>query len=312
MLQVVTVDAHELETFEQLGSKNKFWYDERTYLFKARRPSTGEDWAEVVAALLAERLGLPHAKYDLAIAINRPEPTPEHPEEGEPRGVRSLNFTLGGGRLVVGNELIGPSPGSTAAMAVKVAQRRLFHTPSRVYGLLMNMPFVELPRGWDPPMQSLSAIGLMAGYLMLDVLISNQDRHEENWGFISHDGRVYLAPTFDHASSLGRELRDERRAMKLAQGYGEHGVSGYVSKARSQLYDKKTGERLHTIRAFSEFAGFCESEANFWLGQLSRVDEDYFRQLFSLVPDTHISDVGREFAIRLLMENKNRLLLLKS
>ncbi len=107
MLQVVTVNADELETFEQLGSKDKFWYDERKYLFKARRSKTGEDWAEVIAAQLADRLGLPHARYDLAQAINLPAAEPGEAER-EPRGVRSLNFTPPDGRLVVGNELIGP------------------------------------------------------------------------------------------------------------------------------------------------------------------------------------------------------------
>lgn len=310
MLQVVTVNADELETFEQLGSKDKFWYDERKYLFKARRSKTGEDWAEVIAAQLADRLGLPHARYDLAQAINLPAAEPGEAER-EPRGVRSPNFTPPDGRLVVGNELIGPPPSDSAARAVKAAQRRQFHTASRIHTLLVRMKYLELPLGWKPPSDTMTPIGVMAGYFLLDVLIANQDRHEENWGFVSCEGHVYLAPTFDHASSLGRELQDDRRSMKLAHREDMHSVVGYASKARSQLYDRRTGERLNTVAAFLEFAAYCRVEAQFWLDQVKELNEEYFRQLFSSVPGTHITDIGREFAVQLLMENKKRLLALE-
>jgi hypothetical protein len=51
------------------------------------------------------------------------------------------------------------------------------------------------------------AADLMVGYLMLDCLIGNQDRHDENCGLILLSGkqlRVALAPTYDHAKSTGR------------------------------------------------------------------------------------------------------------
>lgn len=311
MLQVVIVDADQLDTFEQLGSKDKFWYDDRKYLFKARRKDSGEDWAEVVAALIAQRLGLPHARYDLAEAIHLPAPVPGELDRREPRGVRSLNFTpVDGGRLVVGNELISPTPGTSAARAVRAAQRRLFHTAPRIHRLLVTVPSLELPLGWAAPTSSMTPVGVMAGYLMMDVLIGNQDRHEENWGFVTFQGRTYLAPTFDHASSLGRELRDERREMKLAHEHDHHNVVGYASKALSQLYDRKTGERLSTVNAFLDFSDYCQDESNFWLQKLQGLDEHFFRHIFSLIPDTHITNIGREFAVRLLMENRKRLMAL--
>jgi hypothetical protein len=42
-------------------------------------------------------------------------------------------------------------------------------------------------------------------------------RHHQNWGLIlSPDKKTYLAPTFDHASSLGRNETDENREDRLA------------------------------------------------------------------------------------------------
>ena len=58
-----------------------------------------------------------------------------------------------------------------------------------------------------------------AGYLVLDAIVGNTDRHHENWGLLIRrtglNFRVRIAPSFDHASSLGRELSDEQRKRRL-------------------------------------------------------------------------------------------------
>jgi hypothetical protein len=59
----------------------------------------------------------------------------------------------------------------------------------------------------------------MARYFVLDALICNTDRHHENWGFLmtyqpvdseNVNDQLKMAPSFDHASSLGRELLPKR------------------------------------------------------------------------------------------------------
>lgn len=60
----------------------------------------------------------------------------------------------------------------------------------------------------------------LAGYFVLDAMICNTDRHHDSWGLLTgpraFGGNEYIvAPTFDHASSLGRELQDERREEML-------------------------------------------------------------------------------------------------
>lgn len=72
-----------------------------------------------------------------------------------------------------------------------------------------------------------NAFDLFVGYLLLDAMIGNTDRHHENWGVLARrDGSgcrtLQLAPTYDHASSLGRERLDQKRAARL-QGERERG-----------------------------------------------------------------------------------------
>lgn len=293
MYPVIQAPGQELEIYEQLGTKQKFWYDDFKFLFKRGREGTGENWAEVAAAEIANQLGLPHATYSLA------QTTVGH-EHWD--GVVTPNFVPPGARLVLGNELVMPV--STDERASK-QDRQTYHTVPRLVALL-KFPTINPPVGWVVP--DGNARRAMAGYLLLDALIGNQDRHEENWGLIVFPGpRIHLAPTFDHASSLGRNELDETRNLKLAANRPEHGIEGYAAKANSQLYDR-TGRRLKTIEAFTEFTHTDPESRDFWLNQLRQLDEGFFRHVFGQIPDAWISGPAREFAIALLLNNRRKLL----
>lgn len=82
----------------------------------------------------------------------------------------------------------------------------------------------------------------MIGYLVFDALVGNTDRHHQNWGVL-WDRRALsenptrftfqLAPTFDHGSSLGRELTDEARERHLREGTMER----YIHKGRGGIFE---------------------------------------------------------------------------
>jgi hypothetical protein len=72
-----------------------------------------------------------------------------------------------------------------------------------------------------PPLEmgvtDLSAFAVFGGYLVLDAIIGNRDRHSLNWttGFDA-ERQARLIASFDHGSSLGFNLSDERRQALLA------------------------------------------------------------------------------------------------
>ena len=296
MYSIIHVPGQDFEIYEQLGTKQKFWYDDFKFLFKRGREGTGENWAEVAAAAIAGRLRLPHATYSLA-----------QTRVGEElwNGVITPNFVPPGARLVLGNELIMPV--STSERASK-QDRQAHHTVHRLVAIL-KIQQLRPPIGWEEPESS--ARRAMAGYLLLDALIGNQDRHEENWGLIVVPRPtgidVHLAPTFDHASSLGRNELDATRSLKLAATRPEHGIEGYAAKANSQLYDR-AGRRLRTIEAFTELTNTDLESREFWLGRLSELDEEFFRGVFDQFSDAWISGPAKEFAIALLLNNRRKLL----
>src|SRR5437762_4016700 len=102
---------------------------------------------------------------------------------------------------------------------------------------------VGLPLGYVGPPQLQRPTDLFVGYLMLDALIGNQDRHHENWGLIivpeqSTAGfALLLAPSFDHASSLGRNESDEERLRRLHTRDQGSSLATYVQCARSAFFE---------------------------------------------------------------------------
>jgi hypothetical protein len=94
---IVNIPADARDDIEQLGSKPKFWVvlDGKRWLFKEVRPGTGEDWAEKVAAELADRLCIQAAAVELA-------------QYEERRGCVSRSFVdvSAGQALVHGNEVL--------------------------------------------------------------------------------------------------------------------------------------------------------------------------------------------------------------
>jgi hypothetical protein len=185
---------------EALGTKEKFWFQHMELglcLFKKARPGTGEDWSEKIAAELCKLLKLPHADYELATF-------------NDENGTISPLFIPEGGSLSLGNEILSQSISDYPKSEPSPSQ----HTVDQVFKTLKTFS-LDLPQNWNPPNGINCAAEVFLGYLLLDAWIGNTDRHHENWGIISLNGRTYLAPTYDHASSLARELRDEKRQQWL-------------------------------------------------------------------------------------------------
>jgi len=90
MYLIITVPTDAPTDIEALGSKRKFWLkrpvddasgEEESWLFKAARQHTGEDWSEKVAAELSALLGLPHATYEFAQWTEGVGANPGHGQE---------------------------------------------------------------------------------------------------------------------------------------------------------------------------------------------------------------------------------------
>jgi hypothetical protein len=292
--QIISVPDTAAQAPENMGTKYKFWYrnsDQQDYLFKAARDNTGEDWAEKLAAELCQLIHLPHVEYELATFQNKP-------------GSISLSMLPPNAILLHGNEIL-------AIHVSNYPAETLFGNSAHTIELIcqaIDLPSVQPPYNWRLPEGITSAMDVFVGYIMFDTWISNGDRHHENWGFIFLNNTIYLAPTYDHGSCLGRALLDQKRANILANG----SVENYVKKSRSAIYatvNDKTA--LLNFEVFEQLAQVYPNAAKIWLQILSQVNSDEIMGILARVPPTRLSPLARDFTDRILRANQQRLLTLR-
>jgi hypothetical protein len=297
MFPVIQVPPEAYDLPEQLGTKRKFWYrdeGQRFVLFKEGRPNTGENWAEKVNCEICGLLALPHALYDFA-------------KWRDHDGVVTPKFLSEDSRLVLGNELLAKLIKDYVHTSRYQARQ---HTVQVVMSI-MRWPELGLPEGYVSPDPAITKpADVFIGYLMLDALVSNQDRHHENWGLVLGPNRkVTITPTFDHASSLGRNETDESRERRLKTKDRGDSVESYVLRARSALYSGlRDAKPLLTFDAFIEAAKSAPLAGNYWLDRLQATTKEQFEAIFADIPPHLISDAARRFALRMLEVNRLRLL----
>ncbi len=275
---------------ESMGSKQKFWYHnprdaaDADWLFKYPRPNTGEHWAEKVAAEVAGFLGIAHARVELAVF------------EGK-QGSATAAFTGPDRILVHGNQLL-----ELAFQGYNPTQRRrpAQHTLANIWQTLEDVCY--------PSEAAEAAKFQFADYLILDALIGNTDRHDENWGLLQEGTAAgftkTLAPTFDHASALGRELSDDRRARLIAEGrvgaYSERGTGGIYWSEK----DKFGPSPLELLRrSIAEYPQFFRPG----LAKLSRLDEGNILEIVNRIPADWMTSQQRDFATALMRYNLEQL-----
>ena len=297
-------DAVENET---MGSKPKFWFRQSNaqgkWLFKYPiRRESGEHWAEKIGAEVAGLLGVPRARVELATFEDMPA---EFVARVGHKGCVSESFTEEGvDGLVHGNEILHRIMPDYDTKAVRFRQPH--HTLHNIW--------LALGEAFENPVESAAAKAQFAGYLTLDALIGNTDRHHENWGLlVRYDGndlRIRLAHTYDHASCLGHELQDRRRELLLSEGRVGRYAVGAGRRGSGGIYwssdDNAAPSPLNLVRLAAEteaYSEFLESSS----ARIRDLDENSLRDIVDRVPVNWMSDAAREFAIALMRFNLSQL-----
>ena len=271
---------------EDMGTKDKFWCrvdgDERLWLFKHPRENTGEHWAELIAAELGQALGIKVAEVRLA-------------EYEGVRGSMTRNIRAGADQTIVhGNELLEVLPGYERERR----WRQRMHTFDNIRRA------IEARCGEEVCSECMRDF---CSYLVLDALIGNTDRHHENWALLrteSQGGRTaayQMCPSFDHASSLGRELLDERRLQLLDDRIDTYRLH---KKARSAIYwmegDKHPMPNLQLLDRVQQNRPECLSAVR---DHLSSHDATTHAAILEKMPDGWMSDAQKRFVLAVTHAN---------
>jgi hypothetical protein len=146
--------------------------------------------------------------------------------------------------------------------------------------------------------------------VMLDAWIANQDRHHENWGALLVEDALHLAPTFDHGSSMARNLTDNDRQERLITRDANRRIETFIRRARSAFYaDAVATKPMMTIEAWQAFAQKTAEAARIWLEMLTKINSAAVERVLAEVPPQRMSDICKQFTGQLLLANRQRLLM---
>jgi hypothetical protein len=298
MFPIYDVNEIDFDSVEQLGTKEKYWLskDDIQTLFKIGRSGTGENWVEVVVAELCNLINLPHAEYALANWNDKP-------------GVISKSFVKKGNRLVHGNEILVKVLDKLDLVYPENKRFKVREHLLKIVLKIMESTNFILPIDYQPDSPLIAKpIDVFIGYIILDCWIANQDRHHENWGFVTTPQSIHLAPTYDHASGLGCREPEEKMALRLKTIDVKRNVEGFVKKAKTPFYDKN--EELSTIDACRLIYKHSPEVFIYWTNKINHISAETLKTIFDNIPLSHITETGIEFALKILELNKERLIAL--
>jgi hypothetical protein len=148
---------------------------------------------------------------------------------------------------------------------------------------------------------------VFAGYLVLDALIANRDRHEQNWAVLTPQLTTtpeMLAPTYDHASSLGFNLTDDKRRACL-QVPGQ--LQTWAENGRASRFEHR-GRAPTLVHHALEAITLCSATgAHWWRQQIENLNLEPVLVPLRERAVTGMSDLAATFTHDLLDLNLGRL-----
>lgn len=297
MPQFEVWDASDWEVFsdETEGAEEKWWLispaDGRLWLFKPPVDKfgfrQGEDWAERVSTELARAIRVPCADVELGHRDGR-------------RGSMSRRLQPRGWDIQPGKLLLAEfDPGY-----VSQAKGRPGHSLERIAAALTGAqvaPPLDGPDGF-------SAFDVFAGYMVLDALIANRDRHDDNWSVLvpppGGDAGYRLCGSYDQSSSLGYNVNPKLATRMLGE---PGGVSQWARNGTAHRFEHGPQGPVTLVDHAVTALLMCRPAVRaFWIGNLGEVTQDRMDGLLNSVPD--LSDLCRRFASEVLRINHERLL----
>ncbi len=289
---------------EGRGTRRKLWVvrkDSQTeWLLKFPRPGTGEHWAEKLAAEIGRLININTAHVELA-------------RSGVDLATicRSFLSDLDDSYYDIdpeimwfhGSEFLGlVNPGYD----VNRVWLNRAHNLKNIIAAIVEIAAVGSTNpmaGWDTMMEGL------ASYALLDGLVGNTDRHHENWmvAYVENAGdiRMHVSPSFDHASSLGRELVDEHRERILSS----NDVLNYLKRGHGGVFvDGAHARAPSPLRLAQLLCRWQPRLARTWFDRLNSVSDTEFRSVIDRIPPEFMSDIAKDFAFQVVVTSKVEML----
>lgn len=286
--EIVDVSDWPVDLIEPSGSGDPVWLVDPLKVRHLFKPSSlqgrrhGSDWAEKISSELALTMGVPAAAVSLA-------------QRSEVRGCLSRDLRPEGWEMHAGAVLVARE----APHFVRLSPDRSGHSLEVIHRVLSGLPPPSSEQGWSEDMGD--SFDAFCGLLVLDAVIANADRHEDNWSVLRDpNGSVTLAPSYDHGSALGFNLTDDARVRQLSDGLRAWANKGFATRFE--------GCRRVTLVSFAlEALDVASPKARaHWLNVVEVLDLEICADAVGAVDG--LSAATRRFVVELVKVNRGRLL----
>lgn len=312
---IIDITSWDYENITVSGSKEKRWYrsksNNKLALFKLPisltsestgrvSDSTGEPWSEKICSELGELLGFSTHCVDIASLTVSDEDIDYY-------GLNKDN-------IKAGDQVIG-------ALCWSFLNEK---NESLIEGADMIMDFDETYNrdelkgeveiyNFDLLYRLFTANNILDELfkmIVFDTLIGNTDRHQDNFGVIRNekDGRKVFSPLYDNSSSLGRELTEHRielmlRDSRMFNSYLFGNKSSTLIRWDFQWKKKK----LNIFEFYNNVKNMYPEEIADSLNAVKGLTDDDIESVVSRVPSLVMSDLKKEFVVKIIKARKNYL-----
>lgn len=247
------------------------------------------DWTEAMGSALARSLDIPAAESRMAVRDGL--------EGVAVRNVNRPGYDMVTGRLAMLDE-------------IEIELRDSLRDKTASVGHSVDNVFSTLGRYGPPPgydsWNGCTAVDVMVAYLVLDALIGNGDRHEQNWSVLRSrlegtESTDALSATYDLEASLGFQLSDEQKSDRLRD---PRGMEAFALKGLARRFH---GDRSTTLVDLANQAYSDCSEAG--AARIQQLINDVSSTDFAAIADSvgGMSEATGTFAVKVLEINGRRI-----
>ncbi|MGO1316608.1 MAG: hypothetical protein ACTMIR_06190 [Cellulomonadaceae bacterium] len=275
------------------------WLNKDTVI-PANGHEQGEDWSEILSTRVAELLEVPCAVTRLCLREGR-------------RGSLSLNVRPDDVDLNEGvvaleecDEVTDYVPHRDLEHRIGGPQPSVRRPGYTVENIRRALEHVAAPPGFSGT-PALDAFDVFAGYLILDALIANRDRHDENWSVLTPrlmNQRERLAPSYDHASSLGYQLTDTTRERCLGD---RRALERWARNGTAWRFEHRGKPQSLVDLAVDALAMSSEQGRAHWRKKIAELDLGPVYGVLGSGAIPAMSEAASRFAEELLKHNLERI-----
>lgn len=255
--------------------KEPFRFEKPSYRLEEPWPVNYELYSSLFEQEVADFLGIPTAKYDLAKYKGRV-------------GVITYDFLSSGETIISGATLL-----ERAAQTNVKGLEKCYRSWVTDYNSLKNIYLAIISYLPDNVCAEKIYNELVSNFYILDFVLTEVDRHDENWGLIYNGENYSLTPRFD-SDSVALAFRGEERVSKFLYDIEFYGFDAcmnihYSTEESGMIYD------IPPKPINEDFENFCGENLELVKNSFQLISKIDVNQIFKNIEKRIKSNIPEEY-----------------